>query len=248
MKTILILSAVLLAFVNPLRAGDLPKDFRITLFDGGGMTRQGERIFLSADSSYYEWYDEGADNKLYLSISEKKLEALYEIIRSRNFEDIETYREEVYDRGGVSISVTADGETISKEDGGQTFIQKAWQDNFNTVESEIRDLVDAELEKMLVDFTVYIDKSIAGADKIVNMHSSDLVYMSARDGYPSKFELSVLPGEHYLSIIMMNKEITTVPGEKIFAQADFILRADKDNNPERNSVTLYLDGNVIKSK
>jgi hypothetical protein len=246
MKTIIILSAILFALAGAKHsnADNVPKDFRVTLNDGGGMSREGKEYFLSIDSSYAIMHESDATTKVYFKSSMDDLKRLYNIILQYDFHAVETYEEMVYDRGGTTISVTADGEYYQKVDGGMTFIVESWRDEFEKVESEIRSIVAKHLDKMLREVTVKFDDSFMDEDKIVNFNIGDYVYMSARDGWQSSVTVTLIPGEHYGYFTMMNKELTTEPGAKIFAQGQGVIRVAEDTD----TIYVYREGKEIMWK
>lgn len=243
MKTLIILSALItgLAFTQEIYADSAPKDFRVIMRDGGGMSRQGAEYFISKDSSYADIWEDDAETKIYFKVSSSDLNKLYTIIKNNDFEDVETFREEVYDRGGTTISVTADGESYEKVDAGMTFIVESWRDEFANVENEIRRIVGDKLETMKQEVTITIDENIMEVDKIVNFNIGDFVYMSARDGWHKTVTVSLYPGQHYMYFTMLNKELTTEPGSKIFAQGDGIVNIGKDTE----TLYIYREGEKV---
>src|SRR5690606_37625081 len=183
---------------------------------GGGMSRQGAEYFISKDSSYADIWQDDAETKIYFKVSNSDLNKLYTIINNNDFEDVETFREEVYDRGGTTISVYAVGKSYEKVDAGMTYAVEEWRDEFGAVENEIRRIVGAELDMLKKEVTITIDENIMEVDKIVNFNIGDFVYMSAKDGWNKTVTVSLYPGQHYMYFTMLNKEITTEPGTKIF--------------------------------
>ena len=61
-------------------ADNVPKDFRVKLYDGGGMVPQGANYFISKDSSFAEMWEGEARTKLYFKTSMDDLKTLYNII------------------------------------------------------------------------------------------------------------------------------------------------------------------------
>ena len=222
-------------------ADNVPKDFRVKLYDGGGMVRQGANYFISKDSSYAEMWEGEARTKLYFKTSMDDLKSLYNTILQYDFHRIETFEERVYDRGGTTITATYDGETYSKADAGMTFIEESWRDEFDMVEGEIRKIVARNLVPMQRQITIKFDDSFMDEDKIVNFNVGDFVYMSAKDGYNGSITVTLLPGEHYAYFTMMNKELTTEPGAKIYAQGQGVISIGKDTD----EILVYREGKEI---
>ena len=208
------------------------------------MTRQGAEYFLSIDSSYAIMHESDATTRVDFKTSRDELKHLYNTIMLYDFRSVETYQETVYDRGGTTISVTADGEYYQKIDGGMTFIVEGWRDEFEKVESEIRKIVAKHLDKMSREVTIKFDDSFMDDNKIVNFNIGDYVYMSARDGWQNSVTVRLLPGEHYGYFTMMNKELTTEPGAKIFAQGQGVITIGNDTE----SIYVYREGKEIMWK
>jgi hypothetical protein len=249
MKTAIILSTILFGLVaakcsNAGNNDNLPKDFRVTLHDGGGMSRQGANYFLSLDSSYAEMWESDAKTKIYFKASMKELKKLYKVIQDNSFHAIETYEEMVYDRGGTTIDVRADGDSYQIRNGGMTFIKENWRNEWQAVEDEIRGIVASHLKKMEKVITIKFADSFMDEDKIVNFNMGDYVYMSARDGWQNSVTVTMLPGEHYAYFTMMNKELTTEPGAKIFAQGQGVINVAEDTD----TIYIYREGKEIMWK
>ena len=249
MKTAIILSTILFSLVgakctNADIGDNVPKDFRVILRDGGGMVRQGATYFLSKDSSFAEMWEGDANNKVYFKTSMDDLKNLYNIMLQYDFHAVEMYEEMVYDRGGTTISVRADGESYEKIDGGMSFIEESWRDEFQKVEDEIRKIVAGNLKKLEKEVTIKFDESFMMDTKIVNFNIDDYAYMSAKDGWQPSVTISLLPGEHYAYFTMLNKELTTEPGSKIFAQGQGVIKIDKDTD----SILIYREGEDIMWK
>lgn len=243
MKTLIILSALItgLAYTQYVFADDTPKDFRVIMRDGGGMSREGAEYFISKDSSYAEIYDNDARSRIDFNVSRSQLNDLYNIIMMNSFYGIETFTEMVYDRGGTVIEVRADGETHTVDNSGMSFIKENWRNEWEAIEGTIRSVVAAEIEKTAREITVNIDENIMEVDKIVNFNIGDFVYMSARDGWHKTVTVRLYPGQHYMYFTMLNKELTTEPGTKIFAQGDGIVNISKDTQ----TLYIYRDGEKI---
>jgi hypothetical protein len=77
--------------------------FRLSM--SGGMLYYYEDLYISADSSYYLVNDGGAISKIYFKMNAEKLDKLYNVFTENNFDRIKTYDEQVYDRGGETITL-----------------------------------------------------------------------------------------------------------------------------------------------
>src|SRR5690606_29581630 len=113
--------------------------------------------------------------KIYFKPTKKELEKLYDIILMNSFHAIETYEEMVYDRGGTTINVRADGEENSVSNSGMTFIKENWRNEWEAIEGEIRNVIAANLKKQEKQVTIKFDDSFMDDDKIVNFNICDFV-------------------------------------------------------------------------
>ncbi|WP_125169952.1 hypothetical protein [Leptospira perolatii] len=121
------------------------------VFQGGGMTPNSESFYLSSAISYHKIRDYRKESILFFQSDPKIIQELYEQIRSNNFDNIQVRQEKVYDRGGISVQVTANKEVYNKSDSGMTFIRTHWRTSWKNV------LEAADLAK---------SKSLEGKSKI----------------------------------------------------------------------------------
>ena len=221
-----------------------PDDVILTYSESGGMLPVGKNYFVSADSSFANYYIYDARNKTYFNVSSEELDKLYKIFYENDFGKIKTFEEMVYDRGGNTVSIYWKGERISKSNSGISFIEKEWQEEYSDVVSAIRKLVDSKTNELKINFTLKLDTSIINLDKITNITiDADFTYYSARDGIKDSINLNLLPGEHNVQAYLMNKE-NTDHKNKVFASKHFVL----DINEEANVIKLYIEGKEIKWK
>lgn len=198
---------ILLLTLSSCNTGGLPverpADFVVTLSDGGGMTPEGEDIYLSADSSWYEnWFDQ-AHNHIALPVSEGEIDTLYTELRRNGAMSIES-REEgmVYDRGGTTISLSFANEHHTITNAGSSFIAPRHAKQYQAVVDAIWAVAHRHIRRMKVDVpftiihhadsiqTIYINLSVNG-QPVYNWEAT-------RDEPFSQVEASanLLPGNH----------------------------------------------------
>lgn len=212
--------------------------------EDGGMLPVGKNYFISADSSFANYYIYDARNKTYFNASPEELDELYSIFYKNDFGKIKTFEEMVYDRGGNNVTISWKDEKIYKSNSGISFIEKEWQEEYRVIVSAIGKLVNSKLEKLKINFTLKIDTSIINLEMITNITiDDDFTYYSARDGIKDSLNLNLLPGEHNVQAYIMNKEESDFKS-KVFASKHFAL----DINGETNVINLYVEGKEIKWK
>ena len=212
--------------------------------ESGGMLPVGKNYFISADSSFANYYIYEARNKTCFSVSTEELDKLYKIFYKNDFGKIKTFEEMVYDRGGNTVSISWKGERISKSNSGILFIEKEWQEEYGVIASAIRKFVDSKINELKINFILKLDTSILNLDKITNITiDADFTYYSARDGVKDSITLNLLPGEHNVRAYLMNKEETEFKN-KVFASKHFVL----DIKEETKVINLYVEGKEIKWK
>ncbi len=219
-----------------------PVDVMFTYSESGGMLPVGKNYFVSADSSFANYYIYDAKNKVYFHVSPEELDKLYKVFYENDFGKIKTFEEMVYDRGGNTVSISWKDERLSKSNSGISFIEKEWQEEYGVVVSAIRKLVTLKTNELKINFTLKIDTSIINLDKITNITiDDDFTYYSARDGIKDEQNLNLLPGEHNIQAYIMNKDETNYKN-KVFASKHFVL----DINEDTNVLNLYVEGKKIK--
>ena len=134
--------------------------------ESGGMLPVGKNYFISADSSFANYYIYEARNKTCFSVSTEELDKLYKIFYKNDFGKIKTFEEMVYDRGGNTVSISWKGERISKSNSGILFIEKEWQEEYGVIASAIRKFVDSKINELKINFILKLDTSILNLDKI----------------------------------------------------------------------------------
>ncbi|MBK9193132.1 MAG: hypothetical protein IPM77_17440 [Crocinitomicaceae bacterium] len=124
-----------------------PKSVVIQWDEGGGMLPEGQDIYISKDSSFYSLWQNQRDQKMYFNTSEQELKSLYQVFVEHDFSNIRMIEEqEVYDRGGTSIRLIADGKYYDKNNSGMTFLHENDVDAYFEVETAIYDFAMKKLK------------------------------------------------------------------------------------------------------
>lgn len=181
-----------------------PADLDITESNGGGMVRAGDSTHISAKGCQFErWY---GPNKVraHFSLKPAELDKLYAVLRKNHFDRIQTRREEgVYDRGGVTVSVSWGKKSYSISNAGLDFVRKDWARQWKAVLRAIDETTDHALEPKKVSVKFVFDTSLAGRQVTLQVGSRAQVRRQLPAGGSGKdFEIPVrdLPGPYALHI------------------------------------------------
>ncbi|MEO8513484.1 MAG: hypothetical protein ABI543_07995 [Ignavibacteria bacterium] len=181
----------------------------------GGMMYYGEEIFLSQDSSFYKINDGGSESKVYFKMTSAELDKLYMVFKDNNFDEIETYEEKVYDRGGESISLGwGKGKYANANNSGMTFIKDSWHKEWNSCSNAIEKIGKEQMEKQKKDYTIKLDKSLFGNEIYMQVNRDVVIPKStlmAEQVYDSLITriVKLSPGKHNASI-SLGKSYSTI--------------------------------------
>ena len=121
-----------------------PADLQVRYHYDGGMLYYSEDLTLSKDSCVYITNDRGKKTIKRFSLSSSEMDALYGIMLSNKFDQIEAKQETgVYDRGGISISMEWDkGKRSAKvSDAQMSFVNEKWRSEWQRVVAYMTNLM-----------------------------------------------------------------------------------------------------------
>ncbi len=134
---------------HPTIRESLPDNFKIHYMRHSGMLPDYENMILTRDSCVIYYVTDKRVDTVKFNLPEKKLKNLYDLFIENEFSKIETMIEEVYDRGGVTISLSwknGRSKKIEKSNSGRSFVTDKWIGRWNNIVSELEKLV-TEYEK-----------------------------------------------------------------------------------------------------
>ena len=150
-----ILLITFLTFSACSRLPSNPKKISITLSRGGGMSQNYSRIYISKDSCKYDrsYYDQEAKEQkkehVTYSLNTEEFAQLYKVFKKYQFLKIQVRKEEnVYDRGGTSITLMIDGKNHSKANAGLSFVKKGSLKNFQAIVNAISQLNASKIKNL----------------------------------------------------------------------------------------------------
>lgn len=136
---ILIVALLLTSCASRLPA-QRPEDFFVNYSLSAGMLPYGSNVSVAGEVAHTSFFAYGVSFDVAFQPTAAELDSLYQVVVDNKFDRIQTYEEEIYDRGGSSLTVTANGETFNKADGGMSYIRGNWQNAYNNVEAAVKDL------------------------------------------------------------------------------------------------------------
>ena len=217
-----------------------PDDIQFSYSQNGGMMYYSENIFISKDSCYYEINDGGAVTRVNFKLSDAEIDKLYVLFKDNSFDEIDSYEEKVYDRGGESISLSwKPGKRTSVSNSGMNFIKESWHKEWNACTEAIEKIGKGEMEKQLKNYEIQFDKSLLGKEIYMQINrnviipKSTLMSESNRDEFISKI-IMLSPGYHNASITV-GKSYNTV---KINADSTKSLRLFMVNDSLKHEFTV----------
>ncbi len=142
-----------------------PDDLRLNYSVDGGMLYYSESIFISKDSCYYNINDGGAISRVNFNLTNAELDKLYMVFKENNFDEIDSYEQKVYDRGGKNISLSwSAGKQTAVNNSGMTFIKDSWHKEWNACVNAIEKIAKGEMEKQEKNYEIHFDSSLLGKE------------------------------------------------------------------------------------
>lgn len=117
---------------------EMPADFYLEFHRGGGMRPDYSDYYFSNGLSFVKERRGRKEEILCFRVDSESLKNLYSSLLKHRFDQIETRKETIYDRGGESIQVGADRKTYNKSDSGMTLIQPYWKSNWKNILEDIQ--------------------------------------------------------------------------------------------------------------
>ena len=158
--TFLLWLSFLLASCSSRLPAQRPDDFYVGYGTSSGMTPFGTSVYVSSEESHISFFSYGVNVDVTFRPEPAELDALYQAFVDNQFDLIQTYEEEVYDRGGSNITLTANGRTYDKANGGMSFVKEAWSGSYGNVSTAIEQFVNRSAPNAQT-FVVEWDESLA---------------------------------------------------------------------------------------
>ncbi len=189
-----------------------PEHIAISWRMDAGMLPQGEKIYISSDSSYWESWNDQNIKHIPLVINQEELMDLYQVFLDNEFDLIGINdEEEVYDRGGTSLNIDVDGINFSKNNSGMSFIQEEFQKNFFAVENKVIELSNKKLEDTKILTQINIGERLYNMDYDLQITLDNNQIMVDES---LNHSLELLPGDVDVEVYLFYKDSTNQYGGK----------------------------------
>ncbi len=185
------------------------KKVQIEFHGGGGMLNRSTTMILAYPNSELHRNREGNRIKIPFRMSMEELMSVYRFLRKNRFNRIGTYDVgEVHDRGGITITVRADGERYKKRNSGSSFISISDRPRFRKIVDEIYRVVSEKTNRFKVTCEIVLEESIWKADKFIHLQSAgnEVGFNSEKEGKQTSLSGDFFPGKHRLYLQLLDKE------------------------------------------
>jgi len=185
-----------------------PKKLEIVWHEGGGMLPEGQDIYISKDSSYYSVWQNQRNQKIYFNTSELELKQLYQVFMDNDYGNIRLIEEqEVYDRGGTSIRLIADGKYFDKNNSGMTFLHENDVDAYFEIETAIYDFAMKKVEEKKIQLEISIDQSVVNSPFSLYLGLNQNTLVDPEDSvFNLNFQTEVFPGQNEIDMGLYYKD------------------------------------------
>lgn len=183
-----------------------PDDMYFSYTLDGGMMYYSENIFISKDSCFYKIGDGGAVTRANFRLTPGELDKLYSIFKENNFDEIESYEEKVYDRGGESISLSwKTGKHVNVSNSGMNFIKDSWKQEWSACSNAMEKIAAEHMEAQKKPYEIKFDGSLFGKEIYMQINRDVVVPKStlmAEHDFDKDITRSIKlsPGSHNSSV------------------------------------------------
>lgn len=193
-----------------------PSDFTVEIYESGGMLDQSTNWSISGSEASYLYRYNQLESSETFTVTPAQLDAIWGQLRAVRFDRIaENEEQDVYDRGGTTITVTYGDETIIKSDSGSTFISSSNGERFYTVSRMIIQIFDEYLQTREQTVAVDISAELLPDMQWLYLNGNKVYEVKTQTQLPQTFTL--LPGEYQLSHSIL------VDGEPAYDTTTFVV-------------------------
>lgn len=212
-----------------------PADITFSYSQSGGMMYYSENIYISKDSCFYKINDGGAITRVDFKLSDSELDKLYAVFSDNRFDEIDTYEEKVYDRGGESISLSwKPGKHAKVSNSGMNFVESSWSKEWNNCVNAIEKIAKGEMEKQLKNYEIIFDRSLHGKELYMQINR-DVVFKKG------KLISEISSDNNFVKIVMLS------PGHhNASVTVDKSYNTIKINSDSTKSLRLFMVNDSLK--
>lgn len=211
---------------------DDPEKIVIEWSEGGGMLPEGQDIYISLDSSYYEMWHDQIDQKLYFNTTEEELDEIYQVFIENDFNGIRQIEEqEVYDRGGTSIRLVADGKYYDKNNSGMTFLHKNDVEEYYAIENKIYSFAKNKIEDQKVKTTVTISQDLLAKNYLLYINvNGAVVYNSDTDSLLTQKDTMLYKTMNGFELSIYDRDSLNYYGSPTYLKSFYLMKEISDTS------------------
>jgi hypothetical protein len=221
-----------------------PEKISFEWSDGGGMLPEGENIYISEDSSYWSMWRLDYEQKIYFTTSTEEMDQLYQVFLDNDFDKINLIEEqEVYDRGGTSIRLIADGKYFDKNNSGMTFVHENSWDEYDAVSNAIYSFAKQKTESSQIPVTVKLSNSLLESNYLIYINVNDrTIYNSDRDSALTEKDTILYAAPNGFDVMLYRKDSLDSYGNEAFLKSfQFIKTFSTEDNAVEFGITKEGD-------
>jgi hypothetical protein len=220
-----------------------PEKIIITWYDGGGMLPEGEDIYISEDSCVWTQWQDQSERRLKFMMKKEEIRNLYQVFLDNDFDQIDILEEqEVYDRGGTSISVSVDGKHFGKSNSGMSFVKEGSWDEYAAVENAIYNTAQERTAHLRTNAVVKLTDNLMNSGLIIDLSiNNDYLYNSQDSARQSTFIHPVYFGENQFTVTLSDPDSITYYGYPAVLTTEWFIK-----DITRDSVVTFdwVDGGI----
>jgi len=150
---------------NSTLTESLSQDFEISMYKDGGMIPESEKLKISKEECSWTYWRYKEETVVSWKASDEDLKGLMKLLKANSFRKIQTRKEdEVFDRGGYSITIKNDGRETVLDNSGLSFIEDKWASNFKNIKNGINDYSRTKVFENKIYLHASISKAVQESD------------------------------------------------------------------------------------
>ena len=217
-----------------------PATFEISYYNGGGMLPMSENVLISSNESHWKYFRYGKEILVNWDTSPEELKELYGFLKKHNYSKIVSKSEgEVFDRGGLRVTIKNGEETIEIDNSGSNFIEEKWSADYKAIKQHLDDFVNTKVYHKKLNISMASSSTILSLQEKYEIS----VFVDGEKGMDSESrEVSASPtfkvfeGVNKVDIRAFYRDSIGTYGNKVSFQQDMIfLEATKATR------SLFLD-------
>jgi hypothetical protein len=159
--------------------------FKITTYKDGGMLPESENLIISPETSHWIYRRYSKETKVSWTSSPEELRELYSFLQKHNYSKITSKSEgEVFDRGGLSITIQNGESEVKIDDSGNNFIEAKWSKDYKKIKQRLADFVNHKVYASKLSISIETSSAMREAAELYEIN----VYSDGELGFDTEDE------------------------------------------------------------